>query len=191
MSKENQELQGIEENEPWWGSPLTWFIGVIAFSVLLKVFVLGSYAIPSSSMENTIVPGQRVFTLTFLTPERGEIGTFTPSNWSKPEETFIKRVIGAPGDTLGGCSPDGKLMLNGEPLNEPYLKDPHISGCNFPQVTLGDNQYWMMGDNRNGSADSREHAQSENGGFDVNYGAVMKNDFTGKYWFTFWNPNWI
>lgn len=92
-------------------------------------------------------------------PQRGDIVIcHYPRRWIHPRihipQNFVKRVIAVPGDTL--CCEEGVLLLNGEPLEEPYL-DP-LYTCRrlfLTPRTLGPDQYFVMGDNRDNSSDSR------------------------------------
>lgn len=91
----------------------------------------------------------------------GVIGIVPPD-----QNDMVKRVIAVGGQTVGGCSSDGRLMVDGQPLDEPYLNaDPTIDrnplNCAFGPVTVPEGNYWVMGDNRNNSADSRFHMGDE------------------------------
>ena len=68
------------------------------------------------------------------------------------DDTFIKRVVGRPGETVEGR--EGRVFIDGEPLNEPYLR-PGVVTSDFPPVHLGKDQLFLMGDNRPNSSDSR------------------------------------
>lgn len=130
-------------------------IVVLAVVFFLKNYVLINVVIPSGSMENTIMTGDRVFgnrlAYRFGEPERGDIVIFKyPDN---EEELYIKRVIGLPGDKVE--IRDGLVYLNdsAKPLEEPYLKETPVGDYGPYQVP--EDGYFMLGDNRNWSKDSR------------------------------------
>lgn len=135
---------------------LSWVI-VLVIALLLGMFirrfVVFTASIPSGSMENTIQVGDRVIvsrvSYLFTEPERGDIMVFAyPDNESID---YIKRVIGLPGDKVEGI--DGIVYINGEPLEETYVKEEIESDFGPYEVPV--ESYFMMGDNRNGSEDSR------------------------------------
>src|SRR3712207_6054438 len=110
-------------------------------------------------------------------PERGDIALF--ENQQGGKDPLIKRVIGLPGETLE--LRDGKVYVDGDPLEEPYLeRDPCKPGypktCSFGPVTVPRNHYFMMGDNRTHSLDSRF------------FGPVPEDDVVGEALVRFWPP---
>ncbi|HIS26236.1 MAG TPA: signal peptidase I [Candidatus Pullilachnospira intestinigallinarum] len=128
---------------------------VLAAVFLMKQFVLMNVVIPSGSMEDTIMTGDRIFgsrlSYEFGDPQRGDIVIFRyPDN---EEELFIKRVIGLPGEKVEII--DGKVYINDsdQPLEEDYLKETPIGS--FGPYYVPEGCYFMMGDNRNDSRDSR------------------------------------
>lgn len=138
-------------------------ISTLAF--VIAVTVLFDLAIPRSlvdghSMEPTFYGEDRlvVSRVHYLlgAPQRGDIVVF---NSLVPSEAargvmLIKRVIGMPGDTVELI--DQQVHINGEPLDEPYIKEAcRLSRCPDEQWTLDASQYFVMGDNRNNSRDSR------------------------------------
>lgn len=133
---------------------------LIAFSLawLIKSFVMQPFYIPSASMEPTLVPHDHVlvnkFIYRFQDPRRGDIMVFEyPLD---PNKDYIKRLVGVPGDRIKVVG--GVVYRNGEKLKEPYLANPGDSS-DFPagggQIVVPKNKYFMMGDNRGNSADSR------------------------------------
>lgn len=109
--------------------------------------------VPTGSMENTVEAGSRVIVnrVAYLLdkPERGDIVTFKMLD--DESKIYLKRVIGLPGETIEGR--DGKIYINGEELPEPYIKE--LCTIEFGPYTIPNECYFMMGDNRNDSWDSR------------------------------------
>jgi signal peptidase I len=168
----------------------------LAVSALVRAFLLQAFYVPSSSMEPTLLPGDRVvaskITTTVSGPQRGEIMVFSdPGGWlpaALPTEegwrsalrsglTFIgllpsdsgndlvKRVIGLPGDRVACCDADGRIVLNGVSLEEPYVTGA-TDQVRF-DVTVPPDRMFVMGDNRGNSRDSRYHLDLDNGGVPV------------------------
>lgn len=110
--------------------------------------------VPTSSMEPTILPGDRLWTdkvtLRFRPVTRGDIVIFTPPVPS--QSPYVKRVIGLPGETVQVR--DGRVWVNGIPLAEPYLAELPMYA--YGPVTVGPDEYFVLGDNRNGSNDSHQ-----------------------------------
>ena len=105
-------------------------------------------------------------------PKRGEVIVFEfpDSNPNNPKKDFVKRVVGLPGETMRMF--DGKVFVNEEVLNEPYLS--HKDHSNVSKVTLGEGEYYVLGDNRTHSNDSRS------------WGAVPEANIRGKVWMVYW-----
>lgn len=146
---------------------------VVVFTVsllaafLLRAFVFQLYYIPSESMEQTLMVGDKIAVVK-VHPEvkRGDIVVFKdPGGWLEGyptnDDKLIKRVIGVPGDTVECCDASGKLLLNGEPLDEPYLaKGVSPSETEF-KIRVKEGHLWVMGDNRADSGDSRYNEISQ------------------------------
>lgn len=165
---------------------------VVAWGV--KTFLVRSFYIPSRSMVSTLEVNDRVL-VNELVPNvidvgRGDVVVFkdpggwlgnapaynpTPVEWaldtvglgsSDSSQYLIKRVIGLPGDRVVCCDADNRLTVNGEPITETYLREPDMPASNtIFDVTVPEGKLWVMGDNRNESADSRAHTGSAGGGF--------------------------
>lgn len=155
MGKNTKNKEEVKK-ESFFSQFLEW-IGVIATAVILSFlinsFIIVNANVPSASMESTIMTGDRVigFRLSYLTssPERGDIVIF---KYPDDEDVlFIKRIIGMPGDTV--MIKDGMTIVNDTVLSENYLMEEELGEFGPYQVPEG--CYFMMGDNRNNSRDSR------------------------------------
>ena len=142
---------------------------VLVFSFGMKISVIGV------SMEPALYNAQEVlvdrFSYKLLSPKRGDIVAFLP-NGNKNSHYYLKRVVGLPGETVqiigGYVYIDGILLEEDESYDK--IADPGIAEV---QITLGIDEYFVLGDNRNNSEDSRSG----------NIGAVKKDNITGKAWF--------
>jgi signal peptidase I len=176
-----------------WDTVVDWALTIaiaVAAVLAIKAWVVNPYRIPSSSMEPTLhcaapEPGcesgtsDRVlanrFIYRFRDPQRGDIVVFRT-----PEQavvrcgaggTFVKRLVGLPGDRIALAG--GVLEINGEPVDEPYVNGGE-RGSDFTERTLGADEYFMMGDNRGQSCDSRE------------WGPVTRDDLIGPVFAVYW-----
>ena len=129
----------------------------VVAALLINNFILLNAKVPSGSMENTIMTGDRLFgfRLSYLMedPKRGDIVIFKyPDNESI---NYIKRIIGLPGETV--TIKDSKVYINNSatPLKEDYLKEEWVIANDGMQFQVPEGCYFMMGDNRNNSKDSR------------------------------------
>ena len=125
----------------------------VVLAVFVSEFIIVNSRIPSGSMENTIMTGDRLIAMRtaywFSDPKRGDIVVFKYPD--DPDELFIKRIIGEPGDKVEIV--DGELYINDEHYEESYLKED-MEGS-FGPYEVPEDCYFMMGDNRNDSLDSR------------------------------------
>jgi signal peptidase I len=175
-------------------------VGAIAIVLAIKAWVVNPYRIPSSSMEPTLhcarpasgcearfsdrVLANR-FIYHFRDPRRGEIVVFntTPVVRTKCNAggTFVKRIIGLPGDRLQNRLISGKdfVFINGKKLEEPYIQANRRSADPTKTYTVPPHSYFMMGDNRASSCDSRS------------WGALPRKNIIGKVFMTYWPPNRI
>jgi len=170
---------------PLFFSPANYFqylaydlIPTIVFSVILALlirnFALASYYIPSGSMEPTLDIRDRLladrfsYTFKLREPRRGDIMIFKfPGD---PRQDFIKRIIGLPGERVK--IENGTVYINGQPLNEPYIMEP--PRYSMEEVVVGKDEYFVLGDNRNRSADSHV------------WGFVPKKNLVGRALLIYW-----
>lgn len=146
--------------------------------LLLKEFVIINAYIPSGSMENTIMPGDRVIgnrlSYVFEEPERGDIVIFKYPD--DEEQLFVKRIIGMPGETV--VIEDAKVYIGDEMvlLDESYLKEEWVIDNGPYTFEIPEGSYLVMGDNRNNSKDARYWENTY----------VEADKILGKAVFTYW-----
>lgn len=135
---------------------LDWVIVIVvavSLALLINRNVIYKVSPPTPSMENTIMVNDKVFTFRlaylFSDPKRGDIVVFKAPD--EPEVDYIKRIIGLPGEIVEVI--DGIVYIDGEPLEEDYLKETMVGS--FGPFEVPEGSYFMMGDNRNISHDSR------------------------------------
>ncbi|HEY5765345.1 MAG TPA: signal peptidase I [Candidatus Deferrimicrobiaceae bacterium] len=174
------------------------FVVALLIALLVRTFVIQAFKIPSGSMETTLLVGDHIFVnkflygyhipytrgrvLQFSKPERRDIIVFVfPED---PKKDFIKRVIALPGDTVE--IREKQLILNGMPQHEPYTRfadGKTIDGFvrtrdNLPPMTVPRGKYFVMGDNRDRSYDSRF------------WGFVDEDAILGKALFIYFSIDW-
>jgi signal peptidase I len=188
-----------------WRIAIDWAItilGAVAIVLAIKAYVVNPYRIPSSSMEPTLhcaKPGSgcesrfsdRVlanrFIYHFRDPKRFEIVVFktppaaqvacSPGTQGGGGETFVKRLIGLPGDRWR--EQNGFIYINGQRLNEPYVKPDRRDAETSGEKTIPKGQYLMLGDNRASSCDSRR------------WGTVPRKNLIGPVFAIYWPPSRI
>lgn len=165
-----------EQGEGWGGRLLLEVLEVAVITTLIfllaRVFVQ-NYQVDGPSMTPTLLNGQYILVnkADYFThgPRRGDVIVFKfPDDTSRD---FVKRVIGVPGDTVVTYQ-DGTVIVDGVKLNEPYIND-HYNGV-ARTWSLDTGQYFVMGDNRGDSFDSRD------------WGPVPQADILGKAEFVYW-----
>jgi signal peptidase I len=147
---ENMNNKVVKEIISW----VIVFAAAILLAMAINKWVYYAISSPTPSMEKTFLVDEKVgvFRLAYLfdKPKRGDIVVFAnPLN--SEEDDYIKRIIGLPGETVEGR--DGVVYINGQPLKEDYLWE-YMEGS-FGPYEIPEGHYWMMGDNRNISGDSR------------------------------------
>ncbi|MDO5061094.1 MAG: signal peptidase I [Actinomycetaceae bacterium] len=181
----------------------------LTISAFIRAFLFQAFWIPSGSMKNTLEIGDSVavsrLTPRFFDIQRGDVVVFHDSqSWLTPhaeqqssfywvtkpleflglrpessEQFLVKRVIGTPGDNVICCNSLDQLLVNGKPISEPYLAEGSYNSLQPFNITVPAGKLWVMGDNRNNSADSRAHQ-------DVNGGMVNIEDVVGKVFGVVW-----
>lgn len=132
-------------------------IAAVILALIINHFIIINATIPTGSMTNTIMEGDHIIgfrlAYVFSEPERGDIVIFDYPD--DPSQKYVKRVIGLPGDIVEIRSENNtaNVYVNGKLLNEPYLKEP-MTPQNFIFIVPSDS-YFVLGDNRNDSKDSR------------------------------------
>lgn len=150
---EGQAGAVIREVFSWLAS----FAFALLVALFIKNFVIINADVPTGSMENTIMPGDRLIgnRLAYLKegPKRGDVVIFRYPD--DEEELYVKRVIGLPGETI--VIEDAKVYIDGneEPLTEDYLKEEWIAATGPYTFLVPEDSYLVMGDNRNDSWDAR------------------------------------
>ncbi len=149
----------------------------ILVAVLVIVFVVQPVRVEGTSMLPHLHDGERIFVNKFVYRfdriERGDIVVFWYPN--DPDKSFIKRVVGLPGETVS--IEEGVVYINGEPLEEDYIDPPyHDRPENMPSTFVRNHYYFVMGDNRDASNDSRS------------WGLVPEKYVYGKAIFRYWPP---
>ena len=144
---------------------------VAAVAVLIATLILPVLQISGTSMEPTLNNGEIVILLKTQKLSKGDLCGFSYSN-----KILIKRVIALPGDTVY-IESDGTVLVNGEVIDEPYVSDKALGECDieFP-YTVPENEYFLMGDHRATSIDSRSSV----------IGCVPKEQIVGKIFLKVW-----
>lgn len=166
----------------------------LVLALIIRTFIIQAFKIPSGSMLETLQIGDRLFVTKFAydikapftdwsilsldDPEHGDVIVFRyPED---PSKDFIKRVAGVPGDVVEVR--DHVLYRNGEPVEEPHVElHPGPTRVHFGPQTVPEDHYFVLGDNRFNSHDSRF------------WGFVPRSHIKGKAWRIYWSasPQWF
>ncbi|HSE70004.1 MAG TPA: signal peptidase I [Nocardioidaceae bacterium] len=197
-----------ERQLPIWQEMILLLGIAMVLAIVIKAFFMQAFYIPSGSMNDTLVLNDRILVqkVSYWSgePERGDIVVFSdPGGWLNATEVrsatnpvtrglelfglfptgghLVKRVIGVGGDTVKCCDKQGRITVNGVPLNErSYLaKGEKPSMIEF-EVDVQDGYLWVQGDNRSNSADSRVHLGDPGGG------QIPVDDVVGKVFLVVW-----
>lgn len=194
----------VEEEHSWLETILV-VIGALVLALLIQQFLVKPYKIPSPSMVPTLAEGQRILVNrianNFGDPQNGQIVVFNPPGGAgdtvadkcgvpvpdeqpclkavdgKLKQAYVKRVVGEPGDKLR--IEHGHVIRNGKRVDEPYAQTCDDSTCNMTEFTVPAGTYFMMGDNRGNSEDSRF------------WGPLPREYVIGRAFATYWPPKRI
>jgi signal peptidase I len=171
-------------------------VAAVALVLAIKAWVINPYRIPSSSMEPTLHCARpeagcqarfsdRVLANRFIyhlkDPERGNIVVFETTDRirrrCRERGTFVKRIIGLPGETVT-MNGDGLVSIDGKRLDEPYV-EPGRRGGTFGTYRVDEHSYFLLGDNRRESCDSRS------------WGSLPEDQIIGEVFAIYWPPDRI
>jgi len=189
-SERRAAKKAAKKHLPVWQESILLLGVALVLAVVIKAFFVQAFYIPSESMEPGLVKNDRILVEKWsywgsAQPQRGDVVVFEdPGDWLGPEESdtsagviksalekvglypagghLVKRVIGVAGDTITCCDKQGRISVNGVPLNEPYLKNASecngpMIGCHWTAGPIPKGSLFVMGDHRDNSADSSFH----------------------------------
>jgi signal peptidase I len=171
---------------------VTVVVTALILSVLVRTFLIQAFYVPSASMEDTLQENDRIIvskvSTQFTGVNRGNVIVFhDPGGWlgegfPNPYDTpvgrvlqaigivpansrndLVKRVVGVANDTVKCCDAQGRIEVNGEGVDEPYLKEGSVTDQVTFEVLVPEGNVFVMGDNRGNSEDSRFHLDKNNG----------------------------
>jgi signal peptidase I len=196
--------------QTFWRDLVVIVVAALALTILLKAFVVQVFSIPSGSMENTLLVGDRILVSKivyhFRPIARGDIVVFSgsgswdpvappPSNplarvWADavnlvgiagPQTDYVKRVIGVPGDRVICCNASGQITVNGVALSESSYIFPGDHPSDIRfNIVVPPGRLWVMGDDRGNSDDSRYRAN------DPGKGTIPESAVVGRAFLVIW-----
>jgi signal peptidase I len=192
---------------PAWLEMLLLLVVALGLSLVIKTFFVQMFFVPSESMEPLFVEDDRILVqkVSYWTGDvqRGDVVVFRdPGGWLGSQPVLnpaqkalslvglyptgghlVKRVVAVGGDEVACCDAEGRVTVNGVPLEEEsYLQGGVKPSDRRFTMTVPDGRLWVMGDNRSNSEDSRYHADLEGGG------TIPEDAVVGKVWAVVWPP---
>lgn len=174
----------MKKNEWVTKKDIVWFMCILTVLILARMFLFSSIEVHGESMSPTLENKERIIGLKVGTIERFDIVSFeAPTEPDESKKNYIKRIIGLPGEEIE--YKEDQLYINGEPLEESFLEEFKQQLEAKQQLTedfsysVPENSYFVMGDNRRNSKDSRM------------IGAISEDKIDANAKFTFWPVNKI
>lgn len=191
MQKESKESKPLTLRTIWSSYLQVIVVAFVLVFGFIRPFIVEAFKIPSGSMMQTLLVGDRILVckfaygikipmtdyriLDFRKPQRGDVVVFIPPH--EPHKNFIKRIVGLPGDTI--AVRDETLYVNGEKIQDDaytyHMETRHLP--NFPPYKVPEGKFFAMGDNREGSQDSRY------------WGAADLDEIKGQAFLIYWSYN--
>jgi signal peptidase I len=162
----------VRKHSPTWRDWLHTLVVAGGLFLFTETFLLQGFSVHGSCMEPNLYTGERLLgnklRYRLHPPQRGDVVVFRyPDN---PRKIYVKRVVALPGEMI--AIRDGTVYLNGKPLHESYVVNP--AHGSYPPTRVPQGQYFMLGDNRDHSSDSRT------------WGFVPARHLEGKVWLRYW-----
>ncbi|MBI4090598.1 MAG: signal peptidase I [Candidatus Komeilibacteria bacterium] len=154
---------------------------LISFAIILPIrfFLIQPFYVEGASMEPSFHSKEYLIideiSYRFSDPERGEVVVLRYPRDRR--QFFIKRIVGLPGERIR--LENGIVSVNGRPLEESYVSELYMNNASMDEITLGADEYFVMGDNRTNSLDSRS------------FGPISRNAIVGRAWIRGWPFNRI
>lgn len=178
MMSASLETESKSKMKPFIIECIFYLILLVLCIYAVPEYVIQRTVVKGASMENTLHTGESLLvekvTKHFKNPGRFDIIVFSPHNF-EDDELYVKRVIGLPGETVQ--IKDRKILINGEAIDDSYAKGETVeSGIAAEPITLKEDEFFVLGDNRGISLDSRS----------PNLGPIKKESIAGKAIFRIW-----
>jgi signal peptidase I len=195
---------GERRRLPAWLELVLLLVVAVVLSLVIKTFLVQMFFVPSESMEPLFIKDDRILVQKVSywagDVQRGDVVVFDdPGGWLGPEPKLnplqkvmsaiglyptgghlVKRVIGIGGDRVKCCDAKGRVMVNGVPLTEPYVKKRESPSDEDFDARVPPGRLWVMGDNRANSEDSRFHGNLPG------HGTIPESSVVGKVWAIVW-----